>query len=61
MTYAFLIFLNSFLLLLGGGMMTLAQQAGIERSTQSSVKSTFSYQITSSIGTQTNANVSGNL
>ena len=41
--------------------MTLAQQAGIERSTQSSVKSTFSYQITSSIGTQTSANVSGNL
>ena len=61
MPYVLFIFLNSLFLLLAGGMLASAQQAGIERSTQSSVKSTFSYQITSSIGTQTNANVSGNL
>ena len=61
MPYVLFIFLNFLFLLLGGRMPASAQQAGIERSTQSSVKSTFSYQITSSIGTQTNANVSGNL
>jgi hypothetical protein len=38
-----------------------AQQAGMERSMQSSLKNTFSYQITSTIGTQTSANVSGNI
>lgn len=49
------------LLLLLGTKPASAQQAGLERSMQSTLKNTFSYQITSTIGTQTSANVSGNI
>jgi len=38
-----------------------AQIAGIQRNLSSTNKSTFSYQIRSTIGTQTSANVSGNI
>jgi hypothetical protein len=58
--YKFLI-VFPFLLLIVGARKASAQQAGMERSMQSSLKNTFSYQITSSIGTQTSANVSGNI
>jgi hypothetical protein len=56
-----ILILYPFLLLISGERIASAQQAGMERSMQSTLKNTFSYQITSSIGTQTSANVSGNI
>ena len=60
MQYIFLIF-YPILFLIVGTSNALAQQAGIQRNMQTNLKKTFSYQITSSIGTQTSANVSGNI
>jgi hypothetical protein len=60
MQYIFLIF-YPILFLIVGTSNALAQQAGIQRNMQTNLKRTFSYQITSSIGTQTSANVSGNI
>lgn len=51
----------SLLLLLIGAKSASAQQAGVERNIQSTLKNTFSYSIRSTIGTQTSANVSGNI
>lgn len=61
MKQSIILILYPFLLLISGERIASAQQAGMERSMQSSLKNTFSYQITSSIGTQTSANVSGNM